>query len=175
MTGPDRRRGRRVAPALAALALLLAVAIAGCGSSASTTASTTSSNEQREPPASASAAARIIQRSPATGREPGEPKGAAGACGRAHGEIPTLTIEPDVPSPRCLVVSPRQRLRVLNETGAEGAQGAKITIDFAGFHAAIPLGESVILEDRLGTYLMPGSHYLQVHGGPGPAEVRLQG
>lgn len=168
-----RARGR--VALVAAMAVGTALVVTGCGSSSGTTGSTSGTTAPREPQAGASAAPQPVQRANAAkGREPAEPKGAAGVCGRAMGGTPTLTIEPDVPSPRCMVVSPRQRLRVVNETDADG-KGATIVVDFAGFHAAVPPGGSVILAAPLGTYLKPGSHFLRVGSGPGPAEIRLAG
>ncbi len=155
---------------------MLAFVLGGCGSSSDTTSSTGGAQAQHEPQAGASAAPQLVQRSAtAKGREAGGPQSAAAACGQARGGVPTLTIESDVPVPRCLVVQPHQRLRVLNETQAPGAPGGPIRISLAGFHASVPLHGSVILDARLGSYLMPGWHYLNVSGGPGPAALHLQG
>lgn len=95
--------------------------------------------------------------------------GAAGVCPVNDGEIASVSFEQDVPSPRCLVVSGPQRLRVTNnleETVVARLGGAEINL---------PAGSTVTLVESFSEYLEPGGYYLKtdVYGGGG-MEIRFQ-
>lgn len=73
------------------------------------------------------------------------------------GPYATLLINPDVPSPRCLRASPEQQLRLVNgrEEPIRVRLDPVIDVDLAP-------GEEVVIERRLGTYLAPGVHRLEI-------------
>jgi peptidoglycan hydrolase-like protein with peptidoglycan-binding domain len=94
---------------------------------------------------------------------------AAGICGRADGAHATITLEPDVPRPRCVAVSPTQRLRV--ENGPLPA-----TVELAGSTVDLAPDEGATIGPEFGTYLAPGVHtvHVSIYGGSGP-ELWLTG
>ncbi|MGV1049330.1 MAG: hypothetical protein ACOYD4_12510, partial [Solirubrobacterales bacterium] len=109
------------------------------------------------------------------GREPGSPgRPAAGVCSRASTPLVTVVLHPDVPSPRCVEVTSRQRLRLVNRTGAGGREAAVATIRFAGFVATIEPRHAAILDQPFGEYLRPGTHAVEVGGAAGPVSVLLR-
>jgi hypothetical protein len=75
-----------------------------------------------------------------------------------------------VPIERCLLVSPRQRLEIVNVTGTEGRPGYSERISLAGFHARLAPRRAVLLDEPVGAYLRRGSHYV---GGTTAVEIRL--
>jgi len=81
---------------------------------------------------------------------------AAGICPEAEGEVVTMTIRPDIPDPRCVVVSPGQHLRVVNERGE--------TITAALYTESVELepGSAYRFAASFGELLLPGVHVLQV-------------
>lgn len=81
---------------------------------------------------------------------------AAGICPEAEGSIVTMTIRPDIPDPRCMIVQTDQRLRVVNER--------EITIDvgLGRLTATLDPGESVTFDAPFGDLLMAGVHPLLV-------------
>jgi peptidoglycan hydrolase-like protein with peptidoglycan-binding domain len=87
----------------------------------------------------------------------------AGICGRAHGDEVTITLGSDVPSPRCVAVSPTQRLRV--ENGPLPA-----TVELAGSTVDLAPGEAATIGPAFGDYLAPGVHtvHVSIYGGSGP-------
>lgn len=96
--------------------------------------------------------------------------GAAGVCGLpAPTELVTVTFELDVPSPRCLVVTGNQRLRMINRF-AKHAVGRLGKVEFV-----VPARGSVILDRPFRDYLMPGGYFLKTNlysGGSG--EIRYE-
>ena len=81
---------------------------------------------------------------------------AAGICGAIEGELVTMTINPDVPDPRCVVVRPEQRLRVVN--GREDS----ITVSLFTLSAQLDPGQQVTFDVTFGELLLPGVHLLDV-------------
>jgi len=81
---------------------------------------------------------------------------AAGICGAIEGELVTMTINPDVPDPRCVVVRPDQRLQVVN--GREDS----ITVSLFTLSAQIDPGQQVTFDATFGELLLPGVHLLEV-------------
>ena len=81
---------------------------------------------------------------------------AAGICGEMQGGIVTMTINPDMPDPRCLKVQSGQRLRVVNQ------RGEPLEIALGGATASLQPGEEITFERSFGELLLPGVHALQV-------------
>ncbi|MDX6366225.1 MAG: hypothetical protein QOK30_1301 [Nocardioidaceae bacterium] len=103
---------------------------------------------------------------PADSRRP-----ASGICEPSTGAIATVRLGPDTPDPRCIVVSSRQRLRVVNLSDGYGQQGKSITIRFAYVPPQVlKVRAATTFRLRVGNYLAPGVHDLHVslYGGGGP-------
>jgi hypothetical protein len=81
---------------------------------------------------------------------------AAGICGELEGEIVTMTINPDMPDPRCLRVHGEQRLRVVNQ------RGETLEIALGRATASLQPGAEITFERSFGELLLPGVHALQV-------------
>jgi hypothetical protein len=85
-------------------------------------------------------------------RPPDSESPAAGTCGAPTGAVAEITINPDIPSPRCVRVRPDQSLRVVN------ASGQTVEISFAGRSATLADGASEAYPRPFGDYLAPGVH-----------------
>ena len=81
---------------------------------------------------------------------------AAGICPEAEGSIVTMTIRPDIPDTRCMIVHKDQRLRVVNE------REISLEVALGRLTANIDPGESVTFDTSFGDLLMQGVHYLLV-------------
>lgn len=81
---------------------------------------------------------------------------AAGICPEATGSIVTMTINPDVPDPRCMIVQADQRLRVVNN------HESSLDVALGHLTATVAAGESVTFELPFGELLMVGVHHLLV-------------
>ena len=81
---------------------------------------------------------------------------AAGICAEFDGEIITMTINPDIPDPRCVIVEAGQRLQVVNNLGSE------ISASLANLTASIAPGGEYTFATTFGELLMPGVHHLVV-------------
>ncbi len=81
---------------------------------------------------------------------------AAGICGRAEGDIVVITINPDVPDPRCVIIAPDQILKVVNNRDED------IQVSLGVFNASIPKGEDSVAELPFGDFLAPGVHVIEV-------------
>jgi len=90
---------------------------------------------------------------------------AAGICAQFDGEIVAITInDPPPPSPRCVQVTPEQRLKIINATGAP------VRVKLAHFDVEIPPAGETTFDQKVGEYLAPGVH-LMLNG----AEIWLIG
>jgi hypothetical protein len=101
---------------------------------------------------------------------------AAGACGGADGYA-TVETNPDVPLPRCLIVTARQKLRVVNTSNRFGEPGRSVLVTFAGFAPRrLAVGEATVFDRPFGEYLAKGVHtvHLSLFRGSG-TEVWLKG
>lgn len=81
---------------------------------------------------------------------------AAGICGRAEADIVVVTINPDVPDPRCVIIAPDQILKVVNN------RAEVIQVSLGVFEAEIQPGEDIVAELPFGDYLAPGVHVIDV-------------
>lgn len=111
---------------------------------------------------------------PGSGLEPADGYlPAAGVCGEAPGPIVTIGIS-EVPEPRCIVVRPRQRLRVVNATAIHGRPGRPVTLSFASFHdRTLQPGGSTLYDRPFGDLLAPGHHNVRVSIFPGSGGAEL--
>jgi hypothetical protein len=103
---------------------------------------------------------------PADSRRP-----ASGMCEPSAGAIVTVRLDPDIPDPRCIVVSSSQRLRVVNSSAGYGRHGTTVTITFADLSPRVlNVRAATTFHRPLGQYLAPGVHDLQVslYDGGGP-------
>jgi hypothetical protein len=87
---------------------------------------------------------------------------AAGICATPEGEIVTVTINPDVPDPRCSKVKPDQKLAVINKTQNT------IEVSLSRFTFSLQPGAEATIDTPFGEYLAPGVHQLQVSPCCGP-------
>lgn len=92
---------------------------------------------------------------------------AAGICGETENEVVQVTIRPDIPDPRCLIVKPEQKLKVVNQ-----AQSA-VEVVLGEFKTELAPGQEVLWDVPVGDYLEPGVHLLLVTPCCGP-ELWLQ-
>lgn len=81
---------------------------------------------------------------------------AAGICGATEAAEVTITIYPDIPDPRCAIVRPEQRLKIVNSTANP------LQVSLASFRAEIGPGAGYAFELPLGEFLAPGVHLVQV-------------
>jgi hypothetical protein len=81
---------------------------------------------------------------------------AAGICGESEGTVVTMTINPDIPDPRCLVVRPDQKLRVINR------RDETLEISLGQLSATLEPGAEHTFEQPFGQLLLPGVHLLSV-------------
>jgi hypothetical protein len=72
------------------------------------------------------------------------------------GEIVQILLTPDGPaSPRCVKVSPDQRLEFIN------GRDAPVQLVFGPFSETISPGGEALLALRVGEYLAPGVHFVE--------------
>jgi peptidoglycan hydrolase-like protein with peptidoglycan-binding domain len=102
----------------------------------------------------------------ATRSEPSAP--AAGVCARRSGAIVEVVLGADVATPRCVVVSSAQWLRVVND-------GDTTRVHLGAFDVELAPGATLTSELPLRAYLQPGTHTMVVsrYGDTGP-DVRLR-
>lgn len=109
---------------------------------------------------------------PASSRYP-----AAGTCPYTTGTVVTMTLNPDVPMPRCVSLHPGQELRVVNDSMLLGSPPLTLTVRWADYPArTLHPGESTTYKDPAGSYLAVGVHRLAaapLYGGQPEAEVWL--
>ena len=103
---------------------------------------------------------------------------AAGTCANATGGVAAITLNPDVPSPRCIAVHDSDRLKITNNMGVH------VTVDDGGNGFVISIASGATDEEMkaVGCCWQPGVHRLrisnsnthaQLYGGSGP-EVWLK-
>ena len=81
---------------------------------------------------------------------------AAGICPQAEGHVVTMTINPDIPDPRCVSVRSNQRLQVVNH------REETLSITLGRSSAQLDPGETHTFEATFGELLLPGVHALGV-------------
>jgi hypothetical protein len=93
---------------------------------------------------------------------------AAGICASFESELVVVTLNPDVPDPRCSKVRPDQKLKVINQTQIT------LQVSLGNFLASLVPGAVVVFDTPIGDYLATGVHQLQVSPCCGP-ELWLEG
>ena len=94
--------------------------------------------------------------------------GAAGVCPTESHELVSVTLEIDVPNPRCAVIKGSQRLRVTNHT-------SEIVHAVLGpLEMVLPPGSSLTIKEEFRTYLEPGGHTMTTDFYSGGTEFRLE-
>jgi hypothetical protein len=81
---------------------------------------------------------------------------AAGICGGFEGALVVITIYPDIPDPRCTIITPDQILKVVN------SREETLQVSIANFEATIEPGGERIFNLPFGQYLAPGVHNVEV-------------
>jgi hypothetical protein len=81
---------------------------------------------------------------------------AAGICASFSSTMVTVTINTDIPDPRCAKVQPDQTLAVVNNTLNP------LVVTLGRFTSKVQPGEKTVFDTRFGDYLEPGVHQFQV-------------
>ncbi|MGI8882504.1 MAG: hypothetical protein ACR2KJ_18760 [Jatrophihabitans sp.] len=171
-----------------AAVLVVGLLLAGCASKtnasgqsqrASSTAGSTSSGSTAAPTTPAdSGTVTSSSTASSTSASPSKPKTtlvppdaqhpAAGACGRATGTTVVIDMNPDIPAPRCVIVSAGQHLQVVNSTNRYQQTGKVVMVTWARKAAqSVPVGAKYTYAEAFGQYLAPGVHFLRMSAYPG--------
>jgi hypothetical protein len=67
-----------------------------------------------------------------------------------------VTLNPDMPDPRCSIVRPDQKLSVINKTQNT------LEVSIGKFTASLEPGAEILFDTPFGEYLAPGVHQLLV-------------
>ena len=81
---------------------------------------------------------------------------AAGICASFEGQVVTVTLNTEIPDPRCAKVTADQILTVINNTQNT------LQIAIGRFTSSLAPGEKATIDTQFGEYLAPGVHQLQV-------------
>ena len=81
---------------------------------------------------------------------------AAGICATFDGDVVTITLNADMPDPRCARVRPDQTLKVVNNAVTP------LSISIGPFKSALLAANAYSIDFPFGDYLEPGVHQLQV-------------
>lgn len=88
---------------------------------------------------------------------------AAGVCAEYPGEtVVTVEIMPDIPAPRCLKVTPDQRLKVINRANAA------LALKLGSQTASLQPNTDYTFDQPFGSLLAPGVHVLEASPYFGP-------
>jgi hypothetical protein len=143
--------------AMPAIALLLVLALTGCR-----VTTQTSLNSTLTPVSGLSIPTPTYALATPYAQQP-----AAGICASFDGTLVTITINVDVPEPRCTRVRPSQTLKVVNATLNT------IQVTLGQFSSSIAPGADYSIAVPFGEYLATGVHQLMVTPGSG-AELWLE-
>ncbi|NJD58193.1 MAG: hypothetical protein C3F13_16660 [Anaerolineales bacterium] len=81
---------------------------------------------------------------------------AAGICASPDGQAVVITLNPDIPDPRCSKARPDQKLMVINRTQAS------LLVSIGKFEDLLPPGGQFTVDEPFGEYLAAGVHQLSV-------------
>jgi hypothetical protein len=87
---------------------------------------------------------------------------AAGICASFESELVVVTLNPDVPDPRCSKVRADQKLKVINQTQNT------LQVSIGSFRTSLEAGAEIVFDTPFGDYLAEGVHQLQVDPCCGP-------
>lgn len=151
---------------------IVALVCGGCGSGSDSTAPTSST---RSPGVGMGAA---IERFKVARRDSGAPAiepgrhvlGAAPCLGAGSDGVASVELFPELPSPRCLLVGPGERILVVNRTGAFHRRSAvPVTVRLGSYSARLNPQQAAFFPLPVRAFLATGLHGLRVEGGaPGP-------
>ncbi len=77
-------------------------------------------------------------------------------CTSLEGDLVTVTINADVPDPRCVEIRPEKKLRVINRTPGP------LQVVIGQFQAELEPEGEILFDLPMGAYLAPGVHLIQV-------------
>ncbi|MGA2910538.1 MAG: hypothetical protein ABSE04_01915 [Candidatus Microgenomates bacterium] len=94
---------------------------------------------------------------------------AASSCNSVQGDVISVTLNPDVPNPRCVIISANQKLTLVNGTSQ------LISLDYDSYVSKISPGSNYTFPVVASLFLAPGVHVIKtsLYSGSGP-EVWLQ-
>lgn len=95
-------------------------------------------------------------------KPPDSDQPAAGIFDPIVGDVVTVNISADVPSPRCVRVTGDQRLQVANATDG------MVQVQLAQFNVQLQPGQAQLFDALFGLHLAPSVHWLRVTGGNAP-------
>lgn len=130
----------------------------------------TATSPTTEPPTATPLPAATVSPPPVGLATPVSQEPAAGICADPPtDEVVVLTLNTDVPDPRCQKVTAEHRLRVVNGTGEA------LSFMLGPYVGQLQPGQDIVLDAPVGTYLAPGVHVLttSTYAGSGP-EIWLQ-
>lgn len=113
-------------------------------------------NQEVQPTITASIPTETITQAISLLATPYSQQPAAGICANFEGQVVTVTLNPDIPDPRCAKVTADQTLTVINNT-----QNA-LQIAIGRFTFNLAAGEKTTIDTPFGEYLALGVHQLQV-------------
>jgi hypothetical protein len=93
---------------------------------------------------------------------PDSEKPASGICAEGQGDVVSVDVNPDVPSPRCVKVTSQQRIEVRNRTQS----AVQLKLGFK--RPQVEAGGTYRFEQPLGEFLLPGVHVLLAAPFSGP-------
>jgi hypothetical protein len=115
-----------------------------------------------------------IEQSPPEEREqptlapPDADRPAVGSCAEAQGAEAVVSLNPDFPDPRCLIVNPDQRLRIVSRLDGE------VQVALGSVSVIVGPGFDGVIGPRFGDYLEPGVHFLGESTYEGNVEIWLR-
>jgi hypothetical protein len=142
---------------IAVIILLSGLSILACGAAGILIYNFLAPTQVVSSPVTTSEVIEAIPATPQAGEEsaratPMSQQPAAGICASAEGDFVVLEISGDMPSPRCVIARPGQRLSIINRSDMA------LTAVLAGNQIELQPGEEGTIEAELGTYLLPGVH-----------------
>lgn len=153
---------------IAMILLLVAFAILACGVVGVLVYSFLAPTQVISSPITTSEVIETILPASQTGAEsaratPVSQRPAAGICASAEGDYVVLEIIDDMPSPRCMMALPHQRLRIINRSDKA------LTASLGNHELDLQPGEEGSIEAELGTYLLLGVHEVSTSAYAAPA------
>jgi hypothetical protein len=89
---------------------------------------------------------------------PGSESPAAGICAEPEEPVVTVIMDVSTPNPRCSIVTPDQRIRIVNK------RDETALVVLGGFRASLRHNEAALFDAPAGTYLGTGFHSIVMNG-----------